>query len=217
MASAYEQPIAQICELARTERTTDNDLSDAVVLALGLVVEMRDRNTKGHCERLAAHAAATGLSLGLSDEDIRTLYTGGYLHDVGKIAIPDAILLKPGRLTAEEFAVMKLHPVIGDALCRRLPMLDHVRPIVRWHHERLDGSGYPDGLRGDRIPLLAEIIGIADVYDALTSVRPYKRALPPAAACETLLHEVSIGWRRRDLVDAFIHAVGEPAIANQAA
>jgi putative two-component system response regulator len=177
---------------------------EAVVLALGIAVETRDQNTHGHCQRLALHAAATGKVLGLGADACSTLVRGGYLHDLGKIAIPDCLLLKRGPLTPAETSHMQLHTLIGDALCERLPVLHRVRPIVRSHHERLDGTGYPDRLKGDRIPLLAQIIGIADVYDAVVSVRPYKPAQAPADACEILMDEVRKGWRRRDLVEAFI-------------
>jgi len=112
---------------------------------------------------------------------------------------------------------MKLHPVIGDALCQALPLLHRVRPIVRWHHERLDGTGYPDGLKGDRIPLLAQLIGIADVYDALTSARPYKAAQSHATACEALIDEIRKGWRRRDLVEAFMGSLTEAQTSGLAA
>ena len=200
--------VAGICERARSFRRADEHaLTEAVVLALGVAVEIRDRNTEGHCQRLAIHAAATGRFLGLSADECGTLYRGGYLHDLGKIAIPDRILLKPGSLTPAETSRMQLHTVIGDALCRSLPVLQAVRPIVRSHHERLDGTGYPDRLTGDRIPLLAQIVGIADVYDAITSVRPYKAAQSPAVACEIVMDEARKGWRRADLVDAFIRVV----------
>jgi putative two-component system response regulator len=218
MESTYDQQIASIGDRTHLSRGIDDDRqSDALVVALSAVVKMRDRNTLGHCQRLAARAVATGAHLGLAVDEIHVLYRGGYLHDLGKIAIPDAILLKPGRLTATEFAMMKLHTVFGDAICGRLPLLHPLRPIVRWHHERLDGTGYPDGLTGDRIPLVAQIVGIADVYDALTSVRPYKAAVSPAMACDELMHEVEIGWRRRDLVEAFIAAVAERELAAAAA
>ncbi len=199
---------AGVCDRARSVRRVDeHDLTERVVLALGVAVEIRDRHTEGHCQRIAIHAAATGAYLGLGADDCRTLYRGGYLHDLGKIAIPDRILLKPGPLTPAETSRMQLHTVIGDALCGSVPVLQTVRPIVRFHHERLDGTGYPDRLKGDRIPLLAHIIGIADVYDAITSVRPYKAAQPPAEACEILTTDVKKGRRRADLVDAFIRVV----------
>ncbi len=200
--------LAGLGDRVRSIRRMDEDaLTEAVVLALGVVVEIRDQNTQGHCHRLAVHAAATGRFLGLGADDCGTLYRGGYLHDLGKIAIPDRILLKRGALTPAETTEMQLHTLIGDTLCQRLPLLQRVRPIVRSHHERLDGTGYPDRLKGDRIPLLAQITGIADVYDAITSVRPYKAAQSPAVACEILMDEVKKGWRQRDLVDAFIQTV----------
>lgn len=203
-----QRRVAAVCrEARRPRRVDDHELAEAIVVALAVAVEIRDRNTEAHCERIARHAAATGAALGLGPEDCQTLVRGGYLHDLGKIAIPDSILLKSGALTPDEQRVMQLHPVIGDALCRRLPVLERVRPVVRWHHERLDGTGYPDRLKGDRTPLVAQIVGIADVFDAVTSARPYKPALPVAVACEILTDEVRRGWRRRDLVDAFIHVV----------
>jgi putative two-component system response regulator len=117
-----------------------------------------------------------GSRLGLADDQLVALYRGGFLHDVGKIGIPDAILLKAGRLTASEYALMQQHTVIGDKLCSELRLLEDVRPIVRHHHERPDGTGYPDQLKGEDIPLLARILGVVDVYDALTTERPYKAA-----------------------------------------
>jgi putative two-component system response regulator len=120
------------------------------------------------------------------------------------VAIPDSVLLKRDRLTKAEYETMQQHPVIGDRLCGELRSLRRVRPIVRHHHERLDGSGYPDRLRGDAIPLLAQIMGVVDVFDAISTARPYKAACSPERACEELMLEVKNGWRRRDLVDMFI-------------
>ena len=145
--------------------------------------------------------------LGLDEEDVSALERGRFLHDVGKVGIPDAVLLKPGRLTPEEYELIKQHTVIGDRLCGELRSLRKVRPIVRHHHERLDGSGYPDGLRDEVIPLLAQIMGIVDVFDALTTARPYKAALPFAQAAEELRREVARGWRHADLVATFLDQV----------
>jgi putative two-component system response regulator len=196
---------ARVRSLVRLKRYTDDlDSAESMIMSLALVIEARDAYTDGHCQRLAAYATALGTSLGLSDEETGALYRGGYLHDVGKVGIPDAILLKPAQLTQAEYLRIKEHPVIGDRLCGELRSLRQVRPIVRHHHERLDGSGYPDGLRGDGVPLLAQIMGIVDVYDAITTNRPYKKAALPERAFEELLDEVKLGWRRRDLVDAFI-------------
>lgn len=184
--------------------------AESVILTMALMVEARDPYTAGHCERLAKYAGALGSALGLGDGDLDALRRGGYLHDVGKIAIPDSILLKKGRLTPQEYALMKRHPVIGADLCGKLQSLTEVRPIVRHHHERLDGSGYPDGLRGQEIPLMAQIIAVVDVFDALTTVRPYRGAMTPAWACEALIEDATRGWLNPDLVSVFVDLVRGP-------
>lgn len=195
---------ARVRSLMDLKRFTDDlDSAEAVLRSLALMVEARDANTEGHCERLARYATDVGLALGLSEDDVSALGRGGYFHDIGKIALPDSLLLKPGRLTADEFERLKQHTVIGDRLCGDLRALHLVRPIVRHHHERLDGSGYPDGLAGEAIPLLAQIIGIVDVFDALTTTRSYRVALSHEAAFAELYCEVDRGWRRRDLVEVF--------------
>ena len=196
---------ARARSLVRLKRYTDDlDSAESVIMSLALVIEARDAYTDGHCQRLAAYATALGHALDLSEEEIAALYRGGYLHDVGKVGIPDELLLKAGRLSDSEYRRIQEHPVIGDRLCGELRSLRQVRPIVRHHHERLDGSGYPDGLRGDAIPLLAQIMGIVDVYDAITTTRPYKAAATPERAFAELITEVTRGWWRKDLVDAFI-------------
>jgi putative two-component system response regulator len=199
---------ARVSSLLRIKRYTDDlDNAETVIVSLALTNEARDQYTAGHCDRLARYASMLGRHIGLSDDDVAVLSRAGFLHDIGKVGIPDAILLKPGRLTPDEYVQMQQHAVIGDRLCGELRSLRRVRPIVRHHHERLDGSGYPDGLKGDAIPLLAQIIAIVDVYDALTTMRPYKDAVPPAGACHELMWEVGRGWHRRDLVDAFIESL----------
>lgn len=196
---------ARVRSLVRLKRFTDDlDCAESVILSLGLTVEARDASTQGHCERMAAYAAAFGVELDLPDDDVAALHRGGYLHDVGKIGVPDAVLLKPGPLTPDERAVMQRHAVVGDALCGELRLLRPVRPIAKHHHERLDGTGYPDGLKGDAIPLLAQIMGIVDVYDALTTERVYRRPLPVEEACTELQHEADRGWRSPQLVGKFI-------------
>lgn len=152
-----------------------------VLTGLVAAVEARDPYTKGHSEKVARLAAQVGERLGLAPERVRTLYQAGLLHDIGKIAIPDAILNKPDRLTAEESALVRAHPVRSEEMVRRLPSLRPTLAAVRWHHERLDGSGYPDGLRGEAIPLEARILAVADVFDAMTSGRSYRPAFPPGA------------------------------------
>jgi putative two-component system response regulator len=156
---------------------------------------------------------ALGRHLGLADEELWALYNGGYLHDLGKIATPDAILLKAGPLTAAEEAQMREHTVVGDRLCSELRAFQRVRPIVRHHHERLDGSGYPDGLAGSHVPLLAQIVSIVDAFDALTTDRPYRPAQPAEVALALLDDEVRLGWRDRTLVGAFTSLVGAGGIS----
>jgi putative two-component system response regulator len=199
---------ARVRSLLRIKGYTDElDSAESVIVSLALTIEARDSTTDGHCQRLAQYAFTLGRTLGLNEDDLSALSRGGYLHDVGKIGIPDAVLLKRGPLTPDEYELIKQHPVVGERLCGELRSLRKVRPIVRHHHERLDGSGYPDGLRGDAIPLLAQIMGIVDVFDALTTDRPYRAAVPIASAAEELRSEVARGWRGAGLVAAFLDQV----------
>jgi putative two-component system response regulator len=196
---------ARVRSLLRIKRYTDElDNAESVILSLALTVEARDATTDGHCQRLARYAVRLGTELALPEEDIEALARGGFLHDIGKVGIPDAVLLKPSALSRDEFAIMKQHTVIGDRLCGELRSLRRVRPIVRHHHERLDGSGYPDGLKGGNIPLLAQLMGIVDVFDALTTSRPYKEPLPPERAYQELSDEARRGWRDPQLVEALV-------------
>ena len=202
---------ARIRSLVRLKRYTDElESAEAVILGLGATIEARDPNTQGHCQRLAKFATSLGRELGLDTTDLAALERGGYLHDIGKIAMPDAVLLKGGKLDADEYRVIREHPVVGDALCAGLRSLQTVRPIVRSHHERLDGSGYPDGLKNAEVPLLAQIVSIVDVFDALTMERPYRGARPREEAFDVLSTEASKGWRDRALVDAFVDIVSDP-------
>ena len=180
-----EELQARVASLVRLKQYTDDlDSTEGILRSLALIIEARDQYTDGHCERLSHYAVALGAALGRSAEDLSALDRGGYLHDIGKIGIPDALLLKPSALTREEFELMKQHTVIGDRLCGELRSLRLVREIVRHHHERLDGSGYPDGLRGDEVSVLAQIVSTVDLYDACTSARP----VPSGAAAGLRLH-----------------------------
>jgi putative two-component system response regulator len=200
-----EELHARLASLVRLKGYTDDlESAEAILKSLALTIDARDPYTDGHCERLSRLAVALGRSLGLSKDEVSALDRGGYLHDIGKIGIPDAVLLKPTRLTTAEFELIKQHTVIGDRLCGELRSLRLVRQIVRHHHEALDGSGYPDGLSGDRVPLLAQIVGIVDLYDAVTSSRPYRDALSADYAYAELRSECAKGRRNPRLVEAFI-------------
>jgi putative two-component system response regulator len=208
-----EELHARSASLLRLKRYTDElDSAESVILSLALTVEARDAYTEGHCQRLARYATALGRALELNDDDLAALHRGAYLHDVGKIAVPDSILQKPGRLTDAEYALMKQHTTIGERLCGTLRSLALVRPIVRHHHEKRDGSGYPDGLRGDEVPLLAEIVAIVDTYDAVTTTRPYRAALPMEHGFAELRRDAAAGFRRRDLVEAFIEVMTRASV-----
>ncbi|MGA7240422.1 MAG: HD domain-containing phosphohydrolase [Bryobacteraceae bacterium] len=180
------------------------DPTESILFALAQAVEQRDHQTAGHCERLAFIGVALGMAIGLDRSQLLTLYRGGYLHDIGKVGIPDSILFKPGKLTAQEWVTMRSHTVRGEEICRPLASLQPVLPIIRHHHERWDGSGYPDGLRGDQIPLLARIVQVADIYDALISPRPYKPALSRDEALRIMREETERGWRDPEIAGLFL-------------
>ena len=201
----FEELVARAASLVRLKRFTDDlESAQSVILSLALTVEARDPYTVGHCERLAAYAAAIGRALGLPGDDVLTLHRGGYLHDVGKVGVPDAVLLKAARLDAAEYRQMQAHTTIGERLCGELRALRPVRAIVRHHHERLDGTGYPDGLRGDAIPITAQIVGIVDAYDAMTTNRPYRTALDEGRACEELRRDAEEGRFNPEIVRVFL-------------
>lgn len=211
----------RVQSLIRVKRLTDElESTDAIMTMLGQIVEARDPYTEGHCERLATYATAVGMEMRLPAEDLAILRSGAYLHDLGKIGVPDSVLLKPGKLSDEEITLMRSHPVIGDDLCATIRSLEGVRGIVRSHHERVDGRGYPDGLRGKAIPLLAQIVGVVDVFDALTTNRPYRTALPVDQAYTIMLNDAETGWCPRALVMTFIglhqRGAGESAYLNPA-
>jgi putative two-component system response regulator len=195
---------ARVQSLLRRKSLMDSlDETETVVFTLARSVEERDPALGQHCERLALMAAAMGVRLGLPPSDILALQRGGYLHDVGKVGIPDNVLMKPGPLTPEEWVVMKTHAEKGERICKEVRSLAPVLPIIRHHHERWDGSGYPDKLRGPEIPLLARILQMADIYDALTAARPYKRAFTSDEAIQIMRDEAAKGWRDPELIGVF--------------
>src|SRR6266478_4563526 len=179
--------LARVRSLLKLKAHTDElERAELVLFALARSIEGKDTYTQGHCERLSEYASALAEHLNLPEDEIIALRRAGVVHDVGKVAVPDAILLKPGRLTEEEWKVMREHPVVGERICAPLKSFRLVLPIIRHHHEKLDGTGYPDGLSRHNIPVMARVLQIVDVYDALTTQRPYKRAFSVSEALETM-------------------------------
>jgi putative two-component system response regulator len=196
--------LARVGSLLKLKHRTDElERAEAVVFTLARSIEGKDPYTHGHCERLSDYSARLGEHLRLTEDEITALRRAGIVHDVGKIAVPDAILLKPGRLTEEEWKVVRQHPVVGERICAPLKSFRLVLPIIRHHHEKLDGSGYPDGLRGDAVPITARVIQIVDVFDALTTDRPYKKAFSTADALQTMREELAKGWWDRPIFEEF--------------
>ena len=196
--------LARVRSLLKLKLRTDElERAEAVLFTLARSIEGKDPYTHGHCERLADFSARLGEHLGLPEEQIIALRRGGVVHDIGKIAVPDAILLKPGRLSEDEWKLIREHPVVGERICAPLKSFRTVLPIIRHHHERFDGSGYPDGLRGESIPITARVLQIVDVYDALTTERPYKHAFSITEALQTMKEEVSRGWWDPVIFDQF--------------
>jgi len=196
--------LARTRSLLRLKHYTDElENAETVLFSLALSIEARDPYTRGHCDRLAEMSSRLGEKLRMNEEEITALRRAGIVHDVGKIIVPDAILLKPGPLSTEEITVMRKHPVVGERICAPLKSMRLVLPIIRHHHEKRDGSGYPDGLSGEAIPLPARILQLADVYDALTTDRPYRTAISPEAALALMDEESGLGWWDEDLFAAF--------------
>ena len=199
-----EELFARVRSLLKLKDFTDElESAEGVLCTLGLSVESRDPYTAGHCERLASYAERLGRHLGLSEEELVALRRGGYLHDLGKITVPDEILKKGSNLTASEWEVMRQHPATGESICRPLKSLKDVLPIIRHHHEHWNGSGYPDGLKGEQIPLLARVLQTVDVYDALCTARPYKPALAHEDAARVMRNEAAGGRWDPTLVQQF--------------
>lgn len=200
----------RVAALLRAKFLLDQlERAEGVITTLGLTIEARDPYTAGHCERLARYAVALGRALGVDEAMLKALRLGGYLHDLGKITVPDGLLLKPGRFEPEERLRMQAHPSVGADLVRGLKTLEEVRPLIRHHHERWDGSGYPDGLKGEAIPWGARIMAVVDVYDALRTARPYKPAMPHGQAVTILLRETEAGLWEPRITTTFLELLRE--------
>ena len=209
--------LARTRSLLRLKQFTDElENAEAVLFSLAHSIEARDPYTGGHCERLSELSARLGEKLHLPEEQITALRRAGIVHDIGKVVVPDSILLKTEPLSPEDMEVMRKHPVVGEHICKPMRTFRLVLPIIRHHHEHHDGSGYPDGLRGAEIPVTASILQLVDVYDALTTERPYRHASTPSEALEIMDAESVRGWWNRDLLAAFREMMsnGRKAAAN---
>jgi putative two-component system response regulator len=196
--------LARVRSLLKLKHRTDElERAESVLFSLARSIEGKDPYTHGHCERLSDYSARLGEHLGLSEDQLIALRRAGIVHDVGKIAVPDAILLKPGSLTPDEWTLIREHPVVGERICSPLKSFRFVLPIIRHHHEKFDGSGYPDRLRGEDIPVTARVLQVVDVYDALTTDRPYKKAFSITDALQTMKQEVAKGWWDPHIFDQF--------------
>jgi putative two-component system response regulator len=196
--------LVRVRSLLNVKTYTDElERAETVLFSMARIVEGRDRATGDHCERLSSLCAELGREIGLSEDQVTALSRAGIVHDVGKIAVPDAVLLKPAKLTAKEWKIMRQHPVVGERICAPLKLFRLVLPIIRHHHEKMNGSGYPDGLTGNRIPITARVLQVVDVFDALTRNRPYRRALTKRKALAIMKEEVAKGWWDDNIVSAF--------------
>ncbi|MBD3882244.1 two-component system response regulator [Phormidium tenue FACHB-886] len=205
---------ARVKSLIRQKRLNEDlDHASKVLFSIARTIERRDPNTGDHCERLVNQSRAFGEYLKLSRLEVRDLMWGSYLHDIGKVGIPDHVLLKTGKLTPEEWQIMQQHVIIGEQICQPLRTMQGVLPIIRHHHERWDGSGYPDGLAGENIPFLARVFQLIDIHDALTHERPYKRAFTAEESLDLMFQEVDRGWRSAELMQLFATFVCSQAAA----
>jgi len=188
-------------------KTYIDEQAESVLLSLAQSIEARDPFDGSHCTRVSNNAVRFGKSLGLSRNDLEALRVAGLFHDIGKIGIPESILSKAGPLDRDESKIVMEHPIVGEQICAPLKSLRHALPLIRHHHERLDGSGYPDGLSGEQIPLTVRVLQIVDICDALTSDRSYRQNMPLPSALMVLYEEADRGWLDGDLVSQFASLV----------
>jgi putative two-component system response regulator len=212
-----EELLARVHSLVELKRITDElENAESVLCILARSIEAKDPYTEGHCERLSRYAVSLAETIGLTDEDCVALYRGGIVHDIGKVAVPESLLLKPDALDASERKVMERHTIVGEHICAPLKSFRNVLPVIRSHHERQDGTGYPDHLRGSEIPLTARVLQTVDIYDALTTDRPYRAALSQEEALKIMWEETRRGWWDAKLVDALQSTLQESSMAISA-
>ncbi|MBI2815870.1 MAG: response regulator [Acidobacteria bacterium] len=207
--------LARVRSLLSVKAYTDElERAESVLMALAHSIEAKDPYTEGHCERLSEYSAALGERIGLPVEQVIALRRAGIVHDVGKVAVPDSILLKPGPLTPEERSIIQQHVIVGERICAPLKSFKLVLPIIRHHHEKMDGSGYPDGLKGERIPITARVLQIVDLFDALATKRPYKPALSIPEVLGTMESEIKKGWWDRAIFEVFCRVLEEQGVIS---
>ena len=198
-----EELLARVRSLVRLKRYTDElESAETVLCTLARSIEAKDPYTEGHCDRLSRYAVSLAEKIGLPRDVCIDLRRSGVVHDIGKVAVPEFILLKPGPLDPGERKIMEEHTVLGERICAPLKSFRNVLPIIRSHHEKQDGSGYPDHLKGDDIPLTARILQTVDIYDSLTTDRPYRKALPVERTLEIMWEETRRGWWDATLLEA---------------
>ena len=208
---------ARVRALLRHKSAIDAlDEAETILFALAQAVESRDAYTADHCQRIATYSLALGVAIGFSRPELVALYRGGFLHDIGKISIPDSILHGRNSLTDAEWVIMKQHTTRGEEICRPMKSLAPVLHIIRSHHEKWDGSGYPDGLTGENIPLLARILQIGDIFDALITERSYKPAFTVEEAAAIMEQEAARGWRDPELVSLFVSLLSRNMLESTA-
>jgi putative two-component system response regulator len=204
-----EELLARLKSLVQMKRFTDAlEHAEHVIVALARAIDARDPYTAQHSGRVSLYASRLGAAIGLTGLELEAVRRGGLFHDIGKIAVRDAVLLKPAPLTPEEFAEIRRHPVVGRELLSGMKTLAFALDVVYSHHERLDGSGYPDGIAGEAIPLTARVTSIADIYDALTTARVYRPALRRPEALAIMEEEARRGWWDARLIDVFRGLLG---------
>lgn len=187
----------------RQEYNTTVENIEDVVISLARTIDAKDRYTEGHTERVSQYALFLGERVGMTDEQLNNLRIGALIHDIGKIGVDQNVLNKPGILTPAERKQIESHPILGADICHPLASLHNVMPIIRNHHEKLDGSGYPDGLKGEEIPLEVRIVSIVDIFDALTTDRSYRSAMSIDEALGIIRREAELGKLDQFLVDEF--------------